>query len=323
MSKKLLFAAIASVAMGHAFADATTQTITTQDYVDNQDDAIYEYVDDELANKQDLIETDNWSPDSHYLPVYTTLVTSDMDNNNEIRGDTYGIMTGDALREVSGFYDGRGFLTLAGNEDAGSIVGSTVPTTATVADALYFIRNNMVIRRIPGVDRYIDSWGFERPITVVSERLNSDIKGSALVTKTNNCQVTGANLGTDGVDQTCASGERLIFEESNASGHGTTYTELEKIQIPTVGAMMTAISAATPTLPTGTANSIVMYNANGNIGGSRTIATSVGTNTSATTIPTTGAVVTGLNTKQNKMTCTRYVENAEQTDANCLLWSIN
>ncbi|MBQ6736444.1 MAG: hypothetical protein IJQ90_03065 [Alphaproteobacteria bacterium] len=36
-------------------------------------------------------------------------------------------------------------------------------------------------------------------------------------------------------------------------------------------------------------------------------------------IPTMAA----MTEKQDKMTCTRYLDNAEETDENCLLWSIN
>lgn len=39
-------------------------------------------------------------------------------------------------------------------------------------------------------------------------------------------------------------------------------------------------------------------------------------------IPTLMAVNAGMDTKQDKMTCARYIENAEQTAANCLLWNV-
>lgn len=307
MSKKLLFTIIASVAMGHAFADATTQTITTQDYVDNQDDAIYEYVDDELANKQDLIEEypDTWSYGSQ-------LVTNDGED-----GMKYGkiaIFDNNFYSQFSdetGMWPDGAFYNSLGMDDSRAFE-RTVPTLGVVGAGLKHLDRETWKNRIPRTGYARNKYGEEYAI---SDYTANSAKGAGLVATTNDCSDGGSSVYAD----RCATGERLIFEE------GTTYsgTTAQKIQIPTIGAVMAAISAATPTLPTGTANSIVMYNANGNIGGSRTIATSVGTNTSATTIPTTGAVVTGLNSKQNKMTCTRYVENAEQTDANCLLWSIN
>ncbi len=39
-------------------------------------------------------------------------------------------------------------------------------------------------------------------------------------------------------------------------------------------------------------------------------------------IPTLTAVSSGMATKQDKMTCAQYIENAEQTSANCLLWNV-
>ena len=86
--------------------------------------------------------------------------------------------------------------------------------------------------------------------------------------------------------------------------------------------MMTAISNNQVTLPTGTAGNVVTYNSNGAIGGS--VATYNGSGTyNASTDAGKIATAAAVETKQNKMTCTRYVENAEQTDENCLLWSIN
>ena len=39
-------------------------------------------------------------------------------------------------------------------------------------------------------------------------------------------------------------------------------------------------------------------------------------------IPTLTAVSTGMATKQDKMTCAQYLENAAQTSENCLLWNV-
>ena len=307
MSKKLLFATIASVLATGAFADP--KTVTTQDYVDNQDDAIYEYVDDELANKQDLIEE---------YPYTWSYGSPELVSNDGEDGMKYGKITIFDNNFYSQFSDEYGmwpdgeFYNSLHMEEGSDVFESTVPTLGVVGAGLKHLDRETWKNRIPGTGYARNKYGEEYAI---SDYTANSAKGAGLVATTNDCSDGGSINYAD----RCATGERLIFEE------GTTYsgTTAQKIQIPTIGAVMAAISNNQVTLPTGTANSIVMYNANGNIGGSRTIATSVGTNTSATTIPTTGAVVTGLNTKQNKMTCTRYVENAEQTDANCLLWSIN
>ena len=122
-------------------------------------------------------------------------------------------------------------------------------------------------------------------------------------------------------------GERKIFEMTDlANYHNSQLSaneqELQDISIPTVGAMMSAISAAAPTLPTGTAGNVVTYNAQGNIGGSVATANaptySNGTLTNGANI----ATISAVETKQNKMTCTRWIDNAAHTDANCLLWNM-
>lgn len=40
-------------------------------------------------------------------------------------------------------------------------------------------------------------------------------------------------------------------------------------------------------------------------------------------IPSLMAVNEGMETKQNKMTCTQWIDNAEHTDENCLLWDLS
>ena len=143
MSKKLLFAIIASVVVGHAFADS--KTITTQDYVDNQDDAIYEYVDDELANKQDLIPVDDYTPDGNAGNyVNTTLVTYNMDDGT-IRGDSYGIATPEAFANV-GWHElepGQGLVGLLDFGEGDPNLENTVPSTAAVAEAFRYLQNQL------------------------------------------------------------------------------------------------------------------------------------------------------------------------------------
>ena len=74
--------------------------------------------------------------------------------------------------------------------------------------------------------------------------------------------------------------------------------------------------------PTGDANTVALYGNDGELNTSRALYDGSGTynaGTDAGKIATAAAV----ETKQNKMTCTRWLDNAEHTDANCLLWSIN
>jgi hypothetical protein len=144
-----------------------------------------------------------------------------------------------------------------------------------------------------------------------SSWLDSTVKGTGLVTRTS----------TDGVV-----GERKIFEESNLSGYSSLTGNnklIADISIPTVGAMMSAISSGvSAAAPTGTANTIANYDANGALGSG--IATYDGSTTynatnDSTKIPTMAAV-------QRKMTCAGWPDgtttyDSTHTDANCWLWS--
>jgi len=78
-------------------------------------------------------------------------------------------------------------------------------------------------------------------------------------------------------------------------------------KIPTMGAVMAQITGHEVQLPTGTEGSVVLYGTGGALGGDeRAIATTLGTNASATTLPTTGAVVTGFNQKFPANNATTY-----------------
>lgn len=292
MSKKLLFATIASVLTLNAFADS--KTITTQGYVDAQD-----------ALKQDLIDADMMEYEDTGIS-FPTVVT--YDSTDGVTGTKYGI-----LDDVQSHWDelnDDGWLLWPEHTDQWLVSMDAAAVIGDDAARDRFMTNFPASGQTRTGENTGEAGGSQGWVAS-NYWLDNNVKGVSLVTRTTNDGFTG---------------ERKIFEESDVANYNTGTAgekQAKSISIPTMGAVMAAISNNQVTLPTGTANSIVMYNANGNIGGSRTIATSVGTNTSATTIPTTGAVVTGLNTKQNKMTCTRWLDNAEQTDANCLLWSIN
>lgn len=105
---------------------------------------------------------------------------------------------------------------------------------------------------------------------------------------------TGTTTTNGGADFT----SRNLYSDTTASNYvaGTHAT-----YIPTMGAVMAQIQNSAVTLPTGTAGSVVLYDANGKIGGERAIARALGTDTTATTLPTTGAVVTELNGKQDNL----------------------
>lgn len=66
--------------------------------------------------------------------------------------------------------------------------------------------------------------------------------------------------------------------------------------------------------------SLVAYGTTAGNPTSKKIVTAVASG--GTDIPTDGAVYAAVDTKQNKMTCTRWLDNAEHTDENCLLWDL-
>ena len=122
--------------------------------------------------------------------------------------------------------------------------------------------------------------------------LNDTIKGTGLVTRTS----------TDGVV-----GERKIFEASDLSGYSAltgSNRSIADISIPTVGAMMNAISSGvSAAAPTGTPNTIANYNEKGDLGSGIATYDASGTYTAqndAGKIATAAAV----ETKQNKIPAT-------------------
>ena len=151
--------------------------------------------------------------------------------------------------------------------------------------------------------------------------LNARVKGIGLVTKT-----------SDDGDV----GERKIIETADVANYGTgtaIQQQIQEISIPTMGAVMAAISNNQVILPTGTANTVVMYNNSGAIGGSRGIydgSTTYNSSTDANKLVTAGVARDVANYEANNnpqtsvtyKTCTRWVDGQSHTDANCLLWSL-
>ena len=109
------------------------------------------------------------------------------------------------------------------------------------------------------------------------------------------------------------------YDERASYNGATTYnSSTDADKIPTTGAVMAAISNNTPTLPTGTANTVVMYNNSGAIGGSRAIYDGSATY-NATNDATKLVTANGVSKMKE---CTRWIDNAAHTDENCLLWRL-
>ena len=198
---------------------------------------------------------------------------------------------------------------------------NTIPTTGIMGDYIAGELNNKQ-NKVPK-----SGYGAPGEASVVAYNtnaasdnqswLNANVKGSGLVTRTS----------YDGVV-----GERKIFEATDVANYHAQALKKKKkdiqdISIPTVGAMMTAISSGVSAgLPTGTAGNVVTYDANGDIGGSVATANAPTYNNGTLTNGTDIATIAAVETKQNKMTCAGWPESvavADRTDANCWLWNKN
>ena len=301
MSKKLLFTAIASILSTGAFADS--KTITTQGYVDAAD-----------ALKQDLIDADTmefsaWGDDFEIPTVVS------YDTTNGLVGDEYGIVNNEIAGIVS---DGDGLWGFSDSAEVlnTAITDKMVPTVRAVANetqSIWDTINNYQQRMIPKSGyQYINGSGVTNAYGEGNggngnDYLNIRVKGTGIATRT---------------DQDNVVGERKIIEESDvpnyqASNLTANQKAIQKISIPTMGAVMAAIGANG--LPSGTNNQVLQYSNN-----AWTSVTMDSAPTASSNKPvTSGGVYTAVSAKQNKMTCTQWLDNAEHTDANCLLWNLN
>ena len=309
MSKKLLFAAIASILATGAYA--TSATVTSKDYVDNT-----------FQTKIPAKSTKLNPSDQSFAPSVVT--------NGATAGNIgqMGIVTLGYLQDT-GDYDYSMYYDSETMTQMDSMIPSYGIVDANNRDMRRYVDNWLGGRQsIVPISGYKSSgysfddetgtmiWSSVNPITEgngISDNdwLNSDVKGTGLVTKT-------SMFG--------GLGERKIIEESDvpnyqASNLTANQKAIQKISIPTMGAVMTAISNNTPTLPTGTANTVVMYNNSGAIGGSRGIydgSTTYNSTNDVSKLATAGVV----ETKQAKKTCAGWPDGVEHTDANCWLWNM-
>ncbi len=293
-----IFAGIMSAIIGNAYATGENR-IASKSYTDT---------------KQTKIPVGNLTISDggkFNFSVPHTLVSTPTITPGEI--GEYGILDNDllSLTDISDDVDLSSMFR-------DGLYGNLIPNVDTI--------NRVIDFRVELMQRKIPKSGFRA--VGFTEQYNNDpygntgwlsanIKGTGLVTRTS----------TDGVV-----GERKIFEASDVSGyHDTNLTQNEKdiqdISIPTVGAMMTAISnGVNAATPTGTPNTIANYGANGELDSG--IATYTGaaaynaTNDSAK-IPTMAGVTTYA---QAKKTCAGWPDgtttyDATHTDANCWLWT--
>lgn len=302
---KYILAGIIAAITTNAMATGEN-TVTSKSYVDAQD-----------ALKQDLIDTDmvtfsNGKGLSVELPALVSY-----DDTNGLTGDTVGLVKSDSMGNYS--YDVLGTFVVTGDWWNSMVAtDNTVPTSAAVSNLADKLSTDIVYRqfRIPA-SGYGDIEGEQAYNTnAANDRdswLSPGVKGTGLVTKTD----------TDG-----RVGERSIFEAVDVPAyHDDKLTQTEKdiqdISIPTVGAMMSAISSGiTAAAPTGTANTIANYDEKGTLGTG--IATYDGSGTyNAATDAGKIATAAAVETKANHMTCAGWPDGVAHTDENCWLWNKN
>ena len=291
-----IFAGIMSAVIGNAYATGEN-TVTSKSYVDS------------------VFQTK--------IPASSTTLFDEPVRSLVSTTDTPGVVGQVGLagldleaEDFSGYDD---FNDYFGDYNGYLEMNSVVPSYALVADELNTVHYAIFGRQIKiPASGYLttedENGGNGSGNIAGSEWLSSSVKGTGLVTKTD----TEGNVG-----------ERKIFEATDVSGYhaqalSQTEKDIQDISIPTVGAMMTAISnGVNAATPTGTPNTIANYGANGELDSG--IATYTGaatynaTNDSAK-IPTMAGVATYA---QAKMTCAGWPDGVAHTDENCWLWNKN
>ena len=196
-------------------------------------------VHDALEDKQDVIDANMMEyTDGEISPISFPTVVS-YDGTNGVSGTQYGIVDDAYLVDNNG--------DIVWPEDP-----SIWLTSMDAADLIAYsaVRDGM-IGYFPASGATRTSHNGDTSVggaNASSYWLGNSVKGVSLVTRTTTNGLTG---------------ERQIFEESDVANYdsGTTEEKQAKaISIPTMGAVMAAISANTPSLPAGSANQVLQYN---------------------------------------------------------------
>jgi hypothetical protein len=334
MKKIFILSSLIAVTLATtSFAEPTEldkKTVASKAYVDT---------------KQDIIETGNVTFDE-YEDIYVPGLVAYDSQTNALSGNKVGILDWDAYQEssVGASFDELGLQDLFDDAafDAGYL-DNYIPTVRFVVNAFknitwdpqdikairiyntnfastansaslnwlgngnslisgLFLANSLAEKqnKIAKSGYYYPNTTSAAPVAYGQNSspngwLYSSVKGTGLVTKTASNGVVG---------------ERKIFEATDvANYHATGLTQIQQdiqdISIPTVGAVMNIVST---NAPTGTANTLANYDANGALG------TGIATANAPTHNATTGVLENGTNiatiaavdTRQKKKECGGY-----------------
>ena len=317
MHKKLLFAIIAAITTTNAYSD---QIVTSQAYVDNAD-----------ARKVDIAQ----GTGDNNANVGKTLVVNSSGNLE------LGTVSADNFVEDS-ITDG---------------VTDRAPSENAVHDALENKQDTIATDMVTFTDpeELID---YEVPSLVAYDSTNG-INGTRIGLVDS---ISGSGLSFLVADsdpwnssyavydnyvptfRTVATGLQTVYEhipnilvwdsslQTPINNYSTTFSSAANTwpnnqigDVPTAQTLAYGLASKQNKLPANNATtnpngSLVAYGTTAGNPTSKKIVTAVASG--GTDIPTDGAVYAAVDTKQNKMTCTRWLDNAEHTDENCLLWDL-
>ena len=299
-----------------------------------------------LALKQNKIPASEWE-DGHSNTIPGVVVSTDTDGVVEQR---MVLEDGEANEQSIDYvvdmgYDNgaQGTISSDMNVSANDVNNAIPTTTMTIAIAKSAVTQTAIpltwnsTTDTAAVNNYsttfngtTNNWPTNQSTQYV--RGNAFAKGLALKqnkiparqTKIDNSDTTYApSVVTNGTTDGTV-GQMAILTDEYLGDQGDTGTEFEDYSdnvIPTAAAVSaelkrkqkklggTAVQAGKVVTATATAGNVTYTAIDGTV-----------TNASSNLV-TSGAVYTAVSTKQNQMTCTRWLNNIE-TDENCLLWSI-
>ncbi len=315
MHKKILFAIIASIAATNAYSD---QVLTSRAYVDNADA--------QKVNIAQGVGTNNAN-------VGKTLVVNSSGNLE------LGTVSADNFVEDS-ITDG--VTNKAPSENA--VHDALADKQDTIATGMVDFVNDM--GPLPAITTYDTTGGLvANKIGVLDQETIANDEGALTLYTTGNygtemdnyvptvrAVADGLNNIWDSIPNKLAWSSSLQTPINNYSttfsSASDTWPNNQQNYVPTAQTFANGLALKQNKIPAGTAGNLVTYTGTaGTVGSVATAnAPTYNATTGALTNGTSIATIAAVDTKQNKMTCTRWLdtpEHPEHTDENCLLWELN
>ncbi len=287
-------------------------------------------VHDALENKQDAIDTAMVEEFDYTMP---SLVTYDSTDGG-LTGTKFGI-----LRQSDLDSDGTNFADCVDSPECEIMI----PTAQAVAEGIDQLRNEWPTmlewnaKDTAAINNYsttFDGTNYNWPTHQSSQFVNGVALANGLALKQNKIPARQTKIKNDDAiyapsvvtngTTDGAIGQMAIVTNEYIGDQGDSGTEFEDYSdnvIPTAAAVSTELKRKQNKLGGGKSQAGKVVTATATAGNVRYTAID-GTVTNASgNLVTSGAVYTAVSAKQNKMTCTRWLNNIE-TDENCLLWDL-